>query len=251
MFNIFEQYWTLLIAAVITWRVLDAVFSEKHSWWQWLLLLLLLAAAYALDRFTETGTLNLYAAIILLVRLLLTAAIVILLAVPALQPFLLRDRRWWLWLLPPCLALLAFGSDWLVKTDLERINALIKAAMKAVEEENCDAVAALIAPDYTDTYHNNKESLMSDCRQRLSGPVVDKNTRMGLKIKLSPPAAAVTLAVLTTFDPKGYVHRDLLVPSLLTKVELTLQKQPNKEWLIGSAEILQINRQPAGWRNLR
>ncbi|MHC4621327.1 MAG: hypothetical protein ACYTEQ_26590 [Planctomycetota bacterium] len=247
MFNIFEQPWTLLIAALISWRVLDAVFSEKHSWWQWLLLLLLLTASYALDRFTETGPLKLHAAILLTVRLLLIAAIVILLALPALQPFLLRNRRWWLWLLPPCLALLAFGCDWLVKTDLEKINALIKTAMKAVEEENCDAVAALIAPDYIDSYHNTKESLISHCRRRLSEPVVDKNTRMGLKIELSPPGATATLAVLTTFDPKGYVHRDFLVPSLLTKVELTLQKQPNKEWLIAGAEILEINH----WRNIR
>lgn len=251
MFNFFQQYWTLLIAAVITWRILDAIFSERHSWWQWLLLLLLLAAAYALDRFTETGTLNLYAAIILLVRLLLTTAIVILLALPALQPFLLRDRRWWLWLVPPCLALLAFGCDWLVKTDLEKINALIKAAMKAVEEENCDAIAAIIAPDYTDSYHNTKERLLAHCRRRLSGPVVEKNTKMGLKIEISPPTATATLAVLTTFDPKGYVHRDYLLPSLLTKVELNLQKKPTKKWLINRAEILELNHHPANWGHVK
>jgi hypothetical protein len=251
MFNIFEQPWTLLIAALISWRVLDAIFSEKHSWWQWLLLLLLLTASYALDRFTESGTLKLHAAILLLVRLLLVAPIVILLAMPALQPFLLRDRRWWLWLLPPCLALLAFACDRLVKTDLEKINTLIKTAMKAVEEENCDDIADLIAPDYTDSYHNTKDKLLAHCRRRLSGPVIEKNRKMGLKIELSPPSATATLAVLTTFDPKGYIYRDYLAPSLLTKIQLTLHKHPHKKWLISSAELLAINHQPASWRNVR
>ncbi|HUW20650.1 MAG TPA: hypothetical protein VMW16_15235 [Sedimentisphaerales bacterium] len=251
MFSFFEQPWTLLIAALISWRVLDAVLSETSTRWQWLLLTLLIAASYVFERLLEAGMLKLSTPMAVAARGVLLAGIVALLALPLVQAYLSRERYWQLWLLPPCLALAAFGCDWLVKTDIEKINALIKTGIKAVEEENCDVIAAVIAPDYADSYHNTKETLLAHCRRRLSGPVIEKSKTTALEIEISPSDATATLTVLTTFDKEGYVCREYFMPSLLTRICLRLRKQPDKKWLIGEAEILELNHIPAGWKDIR
>lgn len=249
MFDVCEQYWTLLIAAVISWRILDAILSERRSWWQWLLLVLLLAASYGLDHFIETGRLEISSAIAVAGRVILIAAIALLLIIPVVQALGFREPRWWLWLFPPCLAVAAFALDGLVKTDLEKINDLIRTGMKAVEDENSDTIDAIIAPNYSDSYHNTKERLMHYCRRMLSEPLVEKNKKWALETEISPPEAIATLTVVTRFDKRSFVYD--YKPAMLIKTELTLQKQSDKIWLINRAEVLEIDGQPVNWRQIK
>lgn len=245
MFNIFEQYWTLLIAAVVAWRILDAFLSDRRSWWQWLLLIFLLVASYATDRLTETGTIT-----SVLARIIIVLAFAFLLGFPLALAIRAREPHWHLWLLPPCLAVAAFGCDWLVRTDLEKVNALIERAVKAAEQEDCDTIDTVIADDYSDSYHNTKEPLMRYCRTLLSRPLVQNNRTWGLEIQLSPPQATAVLVVFSTFEPDSFVSQTYK-PTLLTKMELTLRKQPDKSWLISRAEVLEIDRRPVNWTQIR
>jgi hypothetical protein len=191
MFNIFQQYWTLLVAAVIAFIVVlqvRSIFPEK--------------------------------------------------------------RRWWQWLIPVGLAVAAFGFDFLVKTDLEKVNAVIKAGMAVVEQENIAGIDALISPNYTDSRHATKAHLMRYCRTMLTEPLVEKNKKFGSTIELSPPQATAVLTVLITFEKDSFVSKTYK-PTLLVKTQLQLQKQPDKNWLINSAELLAIDRQPVSWRQIR
>ena len=116
--------------------------------------------------------------------LLITAGVVLLLVVIFRSVFP-QKRRWWQWLLPAVLAVAAFGLDFLVKTDLEKINAVIKTGTKAVEEENPDAIEAIIADNYRDSYHKTKDELMRHCRIVLEEPLVEKSIKRIQSIKLS------------------------------------------------------------------
>jgi len=249
MFDVCEQYWTLLIAAVIAWRILDAILSERRSWWQWLLLILLLAASYCLDHFIETGRLEISSAITIAARVATIAAVVLLLILPVVQALSLHEPRWWLWLFPPCLAVAAFALDGFVKTDLEKINDLIRTGIKAVEDEKPDTIDTIVAPNYSDSYHNTKERLMHYCRRMLSEPLVEKNKKLALETEISPPEAIATLTVITKFDKRSFVYD--YKPRMLIKTELTLQKQSDKIWLINRAELLEIDRQPVNWRQIK
>ena len=86
-------------------------------------------------------------------------------------------RHWWQWLLPPFLAVAAFGLDLLVQTDLEKINEVINTGIKAVENEDCASIEAIISDNYHDSYHNTKKHLMYHCRARLVEPLVEKNIK--------------------------------------------------------------------------
>lgn len=96
---------------------------------------------------------------------LVGASVVVLLVILTIRSVWPEKRRWWQLLIPVFVAIGGFGLDFFVQTDLEKINSLIDAGIKAVEEENCDAIESIIADNYEDSFHNTKNELMSHCRR--------------------------------------------------------------------------------------
>ena len=154
------------------------------------------------------------------------------------------------WLLPLFVIAAAFGTDYLVQTDLEKIDVLIDIGIKAVANEDYRTIESLISENYSDSYHNSKESLMADCRQQLSQNLVEKSKKTGQLITISGPKAKVVVFLLITFAKDSYVSQNF-VSFLQMKAEINLQKQTNNKWLINRIEIREINRQPTGWNQIR
>ena len=180
---------------------------------------------------------------------LLITAILVLLVMLMLRRILPAKKHWWQLALPAFLAIAAFVLDSSVKTDLEKINAVINIGAKAVEKENPDAIKAIISENYRDSYHNTKKILMRYCRIVLSKPLVEKNYKTILSIEISQPKATVILTARIVFDKRSYVADFNRL--MLTKVKLELQKERDGQWLINQAEIFEINRQPAKWRDIK
>jgi hypothetical protein len=181
---------------------------------------------------------------------LLATALIALLVVLALRRTIQEKKLPYLWLLPPLLALLAFGLDYLVETDLEKIKAVITTAVTAVEDENPDAIEPIIADNYRDSLHSTKRDLLYYCRRRLSQPLVEKNITRIISIEISGTQAVATFTVRIVFDQQSYIAQ-AYKQLILTKVELALQKQPDNQWLISSAELLEIDLQPTSWRDIK
>ncbi len=158
--------------------------------------------------------------------------------------------RWWLWFLPGLLVVAAFGIDFLVETDLEKINAVIDKGVKAVEDEDPDAIEQIIADDYADSYHSSKSALMAHCREVLSEPLIEKNIKRTVSTTIQPPKATEIFTVRILFDKQSYVYQDLK-QQMVTEVQADLQKQPNGGWLIKRVELLKIDFQPAKWQSVK
>ena len=62
-----------------------------------------------------------------------------------------------------------------------------KRASRRSKTENCAAIAPLIADDYQDSYHKNKESLLGQCRIRLVPPAVQKIRKISSKVEIHRP----------------------------------------------------------------
>jgi len=181
---------------------------------------------------------------------LIGIAVLVLLGLLQFRSIFTEKRRWWQWLVPALLAVAAFGLDFFVKTDLEKIRAVIKTGIKAVEQENPSGIEAIIADDYSDSYHNTKADLIAHCRKELSRSAVEKNKKANLLIEMSPPQATAVLTVWTRFNKESYIAQNYK-QLFLIKVNLYLQKQFEKRWLIYRAELLELDRQPVNWRQIR
>jgi hypothetical protein len=181
---------------------------------------------------------------------LLATAVIALIVLLALRRTIQEKNLPYLWLLPPLLALLAFGLDYLVETDLEKIKAAITTTVTAVEDENPDAIDPIIADNYRDSLHSTKRDLIYHFRRRLSEPLVEKNITRIVSIDISGTQAVAIFTVRIIFDQQSYIAQ-AYKRLILTKVEVELQKQPDNRWLISSAELLEIDLQPTSWRDVK
>ena len=181
---------------------------------------------------------------------LITIAIISLPVLLMVRRILPEKRHWWQLALPALLAVAAFGFDFLVETDLEKIKAVISTGVKAVEEENPDAIEAIISDSYHDSYHETKARLMFSCRSRLLGPLVEKNIARIVAIDISPPTATATSTMRIVFDKRSLVYQNFK-SQVLIKLKLDLQKQLDNRWLINRIEILEMDRQPVNWRDIK
>jgi hypothetical protein len=161
-----------------------------------------------------------------------------------------EKRHWWQWLIPLAVVGSGFGLDFLVRTDPEKITAVLDMGIQAVQDEDCAAIETILAEDYYDSLHDTKEDLMARCRRRLSEPIVEKNTKTALRMEISPPKATATLTCVIKFEKESDIYQNYR-PFLFLKLELHLRKQANKQWLINRVEVLEIDRQPANWGDVR
>ena len=161
-----------------------------------------------------------------------------------------EKKQWWQLPLPIVIAAGGFGLDFLIKTDLEKINHVIQIAIQAVEEQDPDAIEKFIANDYYDSYHHTKDALMVHCRSELNQPQAEKCKKIAKSIKISAPDATVILTVLLRFDKNSRIYQNYK-PSMFVKAELSLQKQSDNRWFINRIEILEIDKQPFSWRQIR
>jgi hypothetical protein len=159
-------------------------------------------------------------------------------------------RRWWQWLIPVFIAAGAFGLDWIVQTDFEKINILINTGIKGVEEEDADAIEGIVSADYRDSFHYSREHLRAHCERELSQSLVEQCTKLFLQLDISPPTATADLTVLVKFEKDSYVAQNYK-QSLVARVKLYLQKEQDKKWLINRIEMLAIDNRPVDWRQIR
>jgi len=250
MFNIFEQPWTLLIAGIVVWLALLVIHGDGRLWWQSHLVIFLAVACFALDFLVKAGLFKISKTLTIIIQVILVLAIAALLTLQIIHVIVVYKRRRWQWLLPIILVAAAFGLDFVVRTDLERINSLIRTARKAAEQEDFDAIEALISADYSDSFHNAKVDLMNHCRRLLSEPLVEKTRKMSLEVDISSPKAEATLVAVIHFEKQSRVYREYR-PFVIFKIKLDLQKGQDKRWLIHRTEVLEIDRRPVKWRDIR
>jgi len=178
---------------------------------------------------------------------LLGAAVLVLFGVLTFRSVFPEKRKWWQLAVPFFVAASAFAIDAAVQTDLEKIHALLKKGMKAVEQKNLDALAAIISPDYYDSFHKSKAELMAHSWREMERSGVQKVKKNSVLIQVSPPQATATIIVVIRFKQDSYIAQNYK-PWLLIKLRVNLQKQTDKNWLVNRAEVLEVDKQPVQWR---
>jgi len=182
---------------------------------------------------------------------LLGAAVIVLFGMLTFRSMFPEKRRWWQLLVPALVVVAAFGLDSLVQTDPEKINAIINKGIKAVEQEDCYAIDEILSDIYSDSYHGTKEHLLAHCRRELARSLIEKHKKSGLLIEnISGQNATAVLFTLATFDKNSYVSENYK-SFLLIKARLYLQKQSDKSWLISRVEVLELDRTPVNWSQIR
>ena len=181
--------------------------------------------------------------------LLLIVSIIVLAVVIIIRQSRPDKSRWWQLLMPVILAGLAFGVDFLVKTDYEKIESVIDLASKAVTVRDIAQVDTIISPDYHDLIHNSKDEIIAFCRAIFSGPLIEKTKTRYTIINVSAPEAACELEIVVHLEQESiYAAAGRII---FIKAKLYFTKTPEGKWLISGSQILAVNNQPSNWKNIR
>jgi len=178
---------------------------------------------------------------------LVGAAVIVLLGVLTFRSVWYEKRAWWQWLLPAGVVALGLGLDLVVTTDLEKIEGMIETAMRGAEQEDIAALDQLIADDYGDSFHKDKQALLDQCRSRLVPPAVERVKKIGTVFQITASRATVTLTVSVRLEQGSYWVRTYGLAAALVKARFWLDKQPNGKWLVTRIEIEEVNKSPASW----
>jgi hypothetical protein len=178
---------------------------------------------------------------------LLGVAVFVLLGVLTFRSVWYEKRAPWQWLLPAGVAVLGVGLDLAVTTDMEKINGMIKTAMRAAEQEDIVTLGRLIANDYSDSFHKDKQAFLDQCRTRLVPPAVERVKKIATEFRITPPQATATLTVSVRLEQGSYWVRTYGMAAALVKAQFWLHKQTDGRWLVTRIEIEEVNKVPASW----
>jgi hypothetical protein len=178
--------------------------------------------------------------------LLLIVAGAVFLCVAFFRDALPPKRAWLFWLLPIVIAAAAFGLDYFIQTDKEKIDTLLARACRAVELEDIKLLAPLMWDNYSDSAHPSKQALLDHFQSRLDEPLIEKIVPAIVSLEINPPDATVVFTARVMFDPQGPVYE--YQKMMVFKLGANLTKQEGK-WFFSRVEITAINFQPAGWKN--
>ncbi len=179
---------------------------------------------------------------------LIIVAVVVLMAVTIFRRVRPQRRKWWQLLLPAVVLLSAFGADFLCRTDYEKIDLIIKTAKEAAVAGDIEQIEKMISPDYRDSSHNSRERIVTYCRSVLSRLPAEKIKKRYSIIEISGARAAAELEVAVHLQQESvYAMAGNIV---FVKLKLYFTKTADKKWLVDSSEILEVNKQPWGWKKM-
>jgi len=182
--------------------------------------------------------------------MLLAAAVISLPVLWLVRVFLPDKHRLWQTVIPLILVLLAFGLDFFVATDREKIADCIHTGIEAFKAKDITPIKEIIAADYSDSAHVSRELIIAYCQALFEIAPVKKVTLQSTNTQIDPPKATFTTEAVVRFAEESEPARPGK-PFLIIKARLYLRKNPEKKWLIYSSEIFELDRQPINWNQIK
>ncbi len=178
---------------------------------------------------------------------LLVASLVVFLIVGAWRAVFPEKNRWWQWCLPAGVALLALGLDLVVATDHEQVLALSRSLIKMVAAEDVDGISGLLAPEYRDSMHRDRDALLAHVESGLGHSPVSKLTKLSREVEsLSPSQASLVMELGVVFEKESRLA-SLYKRQFFVSLRLGMVKSARGAWLLQQIDLLEIDRQPMGW----
>lgn len=153
-------------------------------------------------------------------------------------------------LIPLAIALLAFGLDYLVKTDYEKIKAAIIDGTEAVKAKQIEPIDQIVDDDYYDELNGDKRAILAYCEAIFQVAPIERVIRRELEITIEDKKAEVLWRGWIFFGTDGDLQ-DIAEQTLQVKMRLHFRKDSDKQWRMYTSEMLEINNNPTSWRQIK
>ena len=159
-----------------------------------------------------------------------------------------KTGKLWLWALPVITALAAFGLDYLVKTDREKVKTVISHIVTAVQNEDINAIGPLLADNYRDSFNESKRLALMRLNSYLDEPIIERNVLGIQSLHVNSPGADAAFTVRVVFDQQGSIYE--YQKQMIFKLEADLIKQGD-DWYFIRIELIELNLRPLDWQHMQ
>lgn len=148
-------------------------------------------------------------------------------------------------LIGPVVVLLAFGLDWLVTTDREKIETVVAKIARATKEEDAEEIIRHIGAGYAGQLGASREVFASYCRMTFKRPQIEDHLSVKHEVQLDKDRATVQIVAFSQLDKRS--QWAAAMGSAKTVWEVRLTKQADKNWKIVWIDILEFNNEKVDW----
>ena len=160
----------------------------------------------------------------------------------------MEERRWRL-LLPLAGVLIAFGVDYFVKTDHEKIDILVTVLTESAVDGDLSQLEAIISENYSDAKNKSKRHLLAFCKPIYGRSHIQKINRKYFDINVTRPNAKCDLDMVVILNPESSYAMAGNIVALETRLHLS--RSDDGMWQIISSEILKANNYDVSWKSAR
>jgi len=182
--------------------------------------------------------------------LLLIVAFAVTISVWVLRILRPEKSTWRQSLIPLSIVVIAFGLDYLFKTDNEKIQNAVKTSKKAFVAQQIGPITEVISEDYSDAAHSSKTLILAYCQALFEVAPVKKVSMLSKNVNIQGQTADFTAEAVIRFDEKSEIAQ-MGKSVMLVKFRLHFKKTPDKSWLVNSSDILEIDRKPLNWSYIK
>lgn len=149
--------------------------------------------------------------------------------------------RFWQLIIPFALMAAAFGMDYFVKTDHEKIEITIKQAVTATKNADMVSMAPLISPDYSGNMFISKKDLLESLgRHSKKANILRIKIRQNF-IEIDNETATSKMRITVFMQPDS----DFAPGNTLLFIELELEFAKRRDnWLVSSMDVISLNDDP-------
>ena len=159
-----------------------------------------------------------------------------------------EKKRWWHMLVPVVIFAAAFGMDHFVKTDLEKVNALIDRGIEAAVAADISGIDSIIAENYSDRAHNSKADFMSVCRKYFRKPMLESIRRSYYKVAINGASAVIDMNAVVHLLAQNSHAAGIQMVAVKLKIECI--RNSEKKWSISSVDLVELNNNPVNWNHI-
>ncbi len=181
--------------------------------------------------------------------LILLISVALLIALELARTFVPDKVKFHALLIPLFLAGIAFGTDYFLKTDHEKIQNAVKKFKNAVINQQISELEKLISPSYSDVIHKSKQEIINFARIALAEPTVEKIKKRYQNMEIENSAAKVTSEFVVHLYSEGYYGN--APPIVFVKFRLYFEKNTNKKWLLTRTALLEVNNNDFSWSDIK
>lgn len=145
---------------------------------------------------------------------------------------------------------LAFGLDFIVKTDYEKINTALYRALEGFEAQQISPIEEVIADDYADPVNASRDLILAYCQGLFHFAVVRKISVIHKEIIIEGHRAIFTAEAVVHFAEESDIAK-MGKSLMLVKGRLFLKKTHDRKWLIYSSELLELDRKSINWQQVK